>query len=197
MENDDIIENRIEDLPYYLKNIKNFLAPEIIDVCFALFKKFSKDNGQTILVKDFPNMMRLMNLNPTNKELNEMIELFKSEPNEDKTNMSFEEFVICVARKRRESDTIEELMACFRILDKDATGKIPEPTLRYYLCNMADRFENEEIDAFMKEATPFVEVINEVKFLNYKDFALFLKDLYQAPVVDPKAAKGGKNNKKK
>lgn len=189
MDDQEIPENKIQDLTFFLRNIKNFISQEIIDIASALFKKFSKEEGK-VPSKDLEVMLRLLDFNPTMLEVKEMINNFKS--SEDKDYITFEEFLICIARKKRDSDTIEELLACFRFLDKDATGKIPEPTLRYYLCNVAEKFENEEMDLFMKEATPFTEVINEVKYVKYNDFALFLKDLYQPPVVQPTKTKGGK-----
>ena len=142
-------------------------------------------------------MLRLMDLNPTNKEIKEMVNNFKPNNYIDDTVkfITYEEFLICIARKRRESDSVEELLSCFRFLDKDATGKIPEPTLRYYLCHKAEMFTDEEMDLFMKEATQFTEIINEVKFLNYPNHVLYLKDKYTPPEEVP--VKGGKGKGKK
>ena len=189
---DEVYINKIDELSFFLKNIKNFIQQEVIDVCFLLFKKFSKDeNFKTVHIKDLGVMLRLMELNPTNKEIEEMVNNLKS-PGEEKLLLSLEEFLICVARRSRESDTLEELTACFRYLDKEANGKIPEPTLRYYLCNLSDKFENEEMDTFMKEASQFCEIINEIKYVNYPNFVLYLKDQYKPPEEDPKGKNKGK-----
>jgi len=197
MEEDNTIQvNKIEELSFFLKNIKTFIHQEVIEVCILLFKKFSKDDNKTIQTKDLGTMLRLLDLNPSNKEINEMINSLKSSKDDIKESITIEEFLICVARKRRDSDTIEELLSCFRYLDKEATGKIPEPTLRYYLCNVSDRLENEEMDALIKEATQFTEIINEVKYIKYHDFALYLKDMYKPPEVDGGKGKGKGSGKK-
>lgn len=200
MEEENIQVNKVEELSFFLKNIKTFIHQEIIDVCLLLFKKFSKDDNKTVPTKDLGTMLRLLDLNPSSKEVNEMIYNLKSSHEDQKESMTIEEFLICVARKRRDSDTIEELLSCFRYLDKEATGKIAEPTLRYYLCNVSDRLENEEMDALMKEAVQFTEVVNEVKYVKYHDFALYLKDMYKPPEIDSKTGKGsgkGKGDGKK
>ena len=64
---------------------------------------------------------------------------------------------------------------------------------------MGDGLTDEEIDNFMKEAsTMFVTINNDVKFVKYADFALYLKDMYVPPEDDDpkKNKKGGKGGKK-
>ena len=83
MEEEQMVNN-IEELSFFLKNIKNFIPQEIIDVCLLLFKKFSKDENKTIPSKDLPIMLRLLELNPSNKEIKEMIDNFKTKPEESR-----------------------------------------------------------------------------------------------------------------
>lgn len=190
-----ILNSNFNQWTDYDKNLKNYIPLEIIDICKNLFNKFSK-NTEFIESKDLMNMLRLLDLNPSVNEIENMIKLLtvSSDPNEMKGNLNFHEFVVCVARKRRDSNTIQELISAFKLLDKDGTGKLPEPILRYHLCKKGEVFSNEEMDAFLKEANQynFLETINDVKYLNYAEFALYLKDLYvPKEEIDPKKTKRG------
>lgn len=194
---DNINNNNIDNMQsfsYFIKNILNYIPYEKIEVAKALFKKMSKDGGQTVLSSNLGTMLRLLELNPSNIEIQEILNSLKLNENEIKESLTFEELLVCIARKRRESDTFDELLSSFRMLDKNATGLIPEHTVRYYLQHYADSFSDEEMDAFFKEAnTYFMTEINEVKYLNYSDFALHLKGLY----TPPEPVKQGKDKKKK
>ncbi len=54
---------------------------------------------------------------------------------------------------------------------------------------------DEEMDNFMKEASSnFIIIQDDTKYIKYPDFALHLKDQYQAPVVEDK--KNTNKNKK-
>ena len=194
--NNNMNNNNIQSMSYFLKNILNYISYEVIEVAKALFKKFSKDGGQSVLSKDLGTMLRLLDTNPSNKEVEEMLNNLKSSPNEVKENVSFDELLVCLARKKRESDTLNELLSSFRILDKNATGLIPEHTVRYYLQHYADALSDEEMDAFFKEAnTYFMREINDVKYLYYNDFVLHMKGQYTPPEPIKPGGKGGKGGK--
>jgi calmodulin len=178
--------------------IKSYLKQELIDVAANLFKRFDKGKKNAVAIKDLGNMMRLLGYNPTEKEIKEMIAKL------DVAATGFftkEEFLACLARKERDSDTIQELVNAFRVFDADSNGKIEEKYMRYILCKMGSGLTDDEMDNLLKEATAmeFVEVINDVKFIKYENFALHLKGLYKPPDEDPKnkgkGAKGGKGAK--
>lgn len=185
--------SNFSQLSDFEKNIKNYLPLEILDICKALFNKISK-NSEFVDSAQLINMLRLLDLNPSKSEVTKMLKMLtvSSNPNEIKSTINFYEFVICVAKKRRESNTFQELLSAFKILDRDGTGKIAEPVLRFNLCRKGGEevFSNEEMDAFMKEAAQFIETIDDVNYLKYHDYGLFLKDLYNPPVVDKPKKKG-------
>jgi Ca2+-binding EF-hand superfamily protein len=141
--------------------------------------------------------------NPTEKELKEMISKLDLESTGYFTR---EAFLASLARKERDSDNIQEMMSAFKLFYKEGTGKIEEKYLRYILCKTGSGLTVDEMDNLIKEATAmeFVEIINEVKYIKYQNFALFLKGLYNPPDEDPKSkgkgaksGKGGKQNKGK
>lgn len=169
-------------------NIKNYIKQEMLDVINQLFKKFDKSESGFILSKDLGTMLRLLEFNPTDKEINNMLQTLDIK--EDK--LTKEEFLTCVARKSRDSDTIDEFLNAFKIFDTENKGVIEEKVLRYVLCKTGDCFTDEEMDLLMKEAIPFTIVMSDTKYIKYTEFAMFLKDLYKPPPVDD-----GKKKKKK
>lgn len=175
--------------------IKSYLKQELIDVAGNLFKKFDKGKKNAVAIKDLGNMMRLLGYNPTEKEIKEMI------ANLDIAATGYfnkESFLACLARKERDSDSIQELINAFRVFDREGNGKIEEKYMRYILCKMGSALNDDEMDNFIKEATAmeFVEIINDVKFIKYENFALHMKGLYKPPDEDPKnKGKGGKGAK--
>lgn len=172
--------------------LKTYIPQEHIDVMNLLFKKLDKEGKGEIDIGHLVTFLRLVDLNPTNSDINEMIETLNNDPNNPKTTISKDEIYACVAKKKRDPDTIDQLIESFKILDKKNEGLLSEHVIRYLLCNVGDAFANEEVDNFMKECLAFTETINDVKYLKYKDFALFLKDMYKPPPVDDPKGKGGR-----
>ena len=97
------------NLNYHMLNLKNYIKQERIDVCNQLWKKFDKGNTGFINEKDLGTMLRLLEYNPTERELIEMKEMLKSvDPQGDPEKISKEGFFSCVARKERDTDSKEE-----------------------------------------------------------------------------------------
>jgi calmodulin len=171
-------------------NIKSYIKQELIDLALQLFKKFDKGNKGYVEGKDLGAMLRLLEYNPTDRELKEMIAKLEDDPNNPKGIITKDGFLTCIAKKERDTDSIDELIQCFKIFDTEGKGLIEEKVLRYVLCKMGDGLTEDEMDNMIKEATPFIQVINDLKFIKYNEFALFLKDLYKPPPVeDPKKKK--------
>ena len=162
-------------------NIKNYLKQEFIDLIILTFKKFDKEGKGVINTKELGMILQLLGYNPTRRELNEMIDFLEEDPNNPKGLMTKEGLIACVARKSRDSDTIDDLIESFKIFDKDNKGLIEEKYIRYIMCKTGDALADDEIDMFMKESIPFQVIQNETKFIKYVEFAMYMKDLYKPP----------------
>ena len=130
--------------------------------------------------------------------MKEMINLLEEDPTNPKEVVTKEGLLACMARLMRDSDTIEELLACFKLFDKENKGHLSEPVFRYILSNLGDKFSDEEMDLTMKDVNQFVEVIAEIKYIDYVEYAKYLKDLEFKPKPKPEDnAKGKAATKKK
>jgi len=79
---------------------------------FALFDK--NDDG-TIDTKELKTTMKALGINPTDKEIQDMIK----EVDQDSTGyVTFPEFISLMVRRLSPSDNEEELMMAFRVFDR-------------------------------------------------------------------------------
>ncbi len=173
--------------------IKSYLKQEKIDVALTLYKKYDKGAKNAVLYKDIAIIVRLLDYNPTDRELKEMYELL--DPTATGT-ITKDGLLTILARKARDSDTMEELLAAFRVFDTNNSGKIEEKFLRYVLCKMGSGLTDEEMDLLLKEATlnEMVEDVDDTKYLKYLEFSEMLKPPKYDPTkpVDGKPGKPGK-----
>ena len=56
--------------------------------------------------------------------------------------------------KLKETDTMEDLLAELKKLDKDGDDRIPTPELKQYMKNMGNKMNDEEVEAFLDFADP-------------------------------------------
>ncbi|XP_020916584.1 calmodulin-like, partial [Exaiptasia diaphana] len=96
-----------------------FGAYELTEEQIAEFKEafslFDKDGDGTITNTELGTVMRSLGQNPTEAELQDMINEVDIDGN---GLIDFPEFLHMMARKIKESDTEEEIREAFRVFDK-------------------------------------------------------------------------------
>lgn len=126
------------------------------------FSLYDKTGSGKIPIKKFADLIRSLNYNPTNLELEEMI---KAIDPESTGLFDFPDFLALVAQKPKVMNPEEELLEAFRILDRDKTGFIRTKELRHVVSHMGEVFNEEETEAICREADP-----NDTKDIRYADF---------------------------
>src|SRR5690349_4109836 len=99
-----LLKNKKMQLSHQSYDIKSYIKQEIVDVALALFKRFDKGAKGYVESKDLGNMLRLLDFNPTDRELREMVDKLEDDPNNPKGQITKEGFLVCVARKARDTD---------------------------------------------------------------------------------------------
>ena len=92
-----------------------------------------------------------MNFNPTQKQLRSYAEEF------DPTHKGIITRKACtriVDRRMKDPDTYEELLEALKIFDKDKTGRIPVPEMRYIMSRLGDTMDEETVDEMIYELDP-------------------------------------------
>ncbi|KAM5350957.1 hypothetical protein ACJ41O_003680 [Fusarium nematophilum] len=134
------------------------LTKEEID---SIRHAFSLFVGQITTV-EIGNVMRSLGQNPTETELQDMV----NDVDQDKSgSIDFDEFLVLMAKKRKEVDNEQELLAAFKVFDRDGTGTISAEELRHVMNSIGEEFTQEEIDDMMKEADQ-----NGDGTIDYKEF---------------------------
>merc|ERR1711886_18395 len=82
---------------------------------------FDKDGDGTITTKELGTVMRSLGQNPTEAELQDMINEVDADGN---GTIDFPEFLSLMARKMKDTDTEEELIEAFKVFDRDGNGQI-------------------------------------------------------------------------
>jgi calmodulin len=126
------------------------------------FEMFDKDKDGTITTKELANVMRSLNHDPTEDELNEMIAEVDLDGNGE---IDFEEFVTLMNRRSKETDTEEEVLNAFKVFDKEGNGLISVTELRHIMITLGDQLNEDEVDELLREADSDGD-----GFINYEEF---------------------------
>ncbi|KAM3326619.1 calmodulin-like protein 8 [Capsicum chacoense] len=113
------------------------------------FNLFDKDGDGCISVEELATVIRSLDQNPTEEELQEMINEVDVDGN---GTIEFTEFLNLMAKKIKEIDAEEELKEAFKVFDKDQNGYISATELRHVMINLGEKLTDEEVEQMIREA---------------------------------------------
>ena len=117
--------------------------------CAWQWSVFDKDGDGTITTKELGTVMRSLGQNPTEAELQDMINEVDADGN---GTIDFPEFLTMMARKMKDTDSEEEIKEAFKVFDKDGNGFISAAELRHVMTNLGEKLTDEEVDEMIREA---------------------------------------------
>ena len=91
------------------------------------------DGDGTITTRELGTVMRSLGQNPTEAELQDMINEVDADGN---GTIDFPEFLTMMARKMKDTDSEEEIKEAFKVFDKDGNGYISAAELRHVMTNL-------------------------------------------------------------
>ncbi|OWM73574.1 hypothetical protein CDL15_Pgr026673 [Punica granatum] len=142
------------------------MADQLTDDQISEFKEafslFDKDGDGSITTKELGTVMRSLGQNPTEAELQDMINEVDADGN---GTIDFPEFLNLMARKMKDTDSEEELKEAFRVFDKDQNGFISAAELRHVMTNLGEKLTDEEVDEMIREAD-----VDGDGQINYEEF---------------------------
>uniref|UniRef100_A0A8C9H6U7 EF-hand calcium-binding domain-containing protein 11 n=1 Tax=Piliocolobus tephrosceles TaxID=591936 RepID=A0A8C9H6U7_9PRIM len=164
------------------------MADQLTEEQIAEFKEafslFDKDGDGTITTKELGTVMRSLGQNPTEAELQDMINEVDADAVDDRPltadfhfptpkrntyfgngTIDFPEFLTMMARKMKDTDSEEEIREAFRVFDKDGNGYISAAELRHVMTNLGEKLTDEEVDEMIREAD-----IDGDGQVNYEEF---------------------------
>merc|ERR1712008_301975 len=120
----------------------------------------------TITTKELGTVMRSLGQNPTEAELQDMINEVDADGN---GTIDFPEFLTMMARKMKDTDSEEEIREAFRVSDKDGNGFISAAELSHVMTNLGEKLTDEEVDEMIREAD-----IDGDGQVNYEEFVTMM-----------------------
>ncbi|XP_064622189.1 uncharacterized protein LOC135484541 [Lineus longissimus] len=114
------------------------------------FNQFDKDGDNTISVEELGYVIRAMGQNPTEKEIQKMMDAADL----DKSGrIEFNEFVELMAEVPVSEDPEEDLLEAFRVFDKDGNGFVTAEEFKATMTEMGDmKMSMQDVEDFIREA---------------------------------------------
>ncbi|GAA0139183.1 calmodulin-related [Lithospermum erythrorhizon] len=113
------------------------------------FSLFDKDGDGCITVDELATVIRSLDQNPSEEELQDM---FAEVDADGSGTIEFTEFLALMAKKIKETDVEEELKEAFKVFDKDQNGYISASELRHVMINLGEKLTDEEVEQMIREA---------------------------------------------
>ena len=124
------------------------LSEEHISEFKEAFSLFDKEGDGTISTKDLGTVMCSLGRNPTEAELQDMIEEFY----DGSGTIDFPEFLTIMTRKIGDADSEEEIKEAFKVFDKDGNGFISSAELRHVMVHLGGKLADTKVEEMIREA---------------------------------------------
>ena len=142
------------------------LTPEQIDQCKRLFDIFDINKDRTISSKELGKVLRSLNLNPSQADLENMI---KKTDQSGSGRIEFQDFLKLYAEKIKETITKEDVCRYFAMFDRNGDGLIDPKEFKRVMTTMGEPLTNEEVEFIISEADKDLN-----GYIDYNEFSEML-----------------------
>ncbi len=133
-----------------------------------ILTQLTREGEHAILAEDFPTVLRALDQDPTDKEIEEYLATYAKYDQNNKHTIDHAAIHEIVEKRMRDPDTEEALLDAFnKLLDKD--GKLSNAEFIHYMITRGDPLDEEIVKSYIQYADQdkdgYVEVENFVKLL--------------------------------
>ncbi|KAL3417991.1 calmodulin [Phlyctema vagabunda] len=130
------------------------------------FELFDTNGDGTISVKELSSVMKSLGQNPSDAEIEDMI----NEVDHDRNGtIDFEEFVKMMTAPTKDVDFEAEMKSAFKVFDHDGSGTISSQEIRRVMTSFGENLTEEELDSMLKEVDK-----NGDGSIDYEEFVHFI-----------------------
>jgi calmodulin len=135
-----------------------------------VFSTFDLNDDGKISVHELGKALRRIGLNPTNKEVQEMVHSVDLDAS---GTLDFNEFLLLIATVEwpSQDNSVLEIENAFKHFDTDGNGTISKNELKHMMTTLGEILGEEEVDFFMDLADT-----NKDGVIDYTEFAKLLSD---------------------
>lgn len=131
------------------------------------FQAFDKDGNGYITTKELKSLMRCLGCNPTDSEVQQIINEVDADGN---GKIDFPEFVQLMEKMTKPKDEENAALDAFRVFDPEGRGYIPSTILREILQKSLDQVPQSEVFDLLDHSG-----LQEDKLISFEDFARMVK----------------------
>jgi len=143
----------------YAMSEEQALTEEQIAGFKEAFILVDRDGDGMILPSELGQCFRMCAMNPTEAELNDMLQEIEAE------QIEFPEVCTFLSRKVKDGEMDEEFKEAFRVFDKDGNGFTSAAELRHIMTHLGEKMTDDEVD----EMLGYIEIDGDGQ-INYEEY---------------------------
>lgn len=113
------------------------------------FNIFDRDGSGTITSKELAIAMRSLGQNPSEDQLEKIMQEVDVDGNGE---LDFEEFIEFMCRTKKVETSYDAIREAFKVFDKEGKGSIPREEFRHIMTTLGERLTDEEVDEMLDDA---------------------------------------------
>ena len=114
-----------------------------------IFDLFDKSQRGQVATSELGNLVRALNINPTETEIQEMKE--KVDPKQS-GSFSCQDIEKVVRERGKDKETLQDLVDALKVFDSDHDGKITVRDFKHAMMHMGERMNEREIDEIVGDS---------------------------------------------
>ena len=125
---------------------------------------FDKNSDGFVHTHELGTLVRAINLNPSNNEVQDMIK--KIDPN-GTGQFNLKQLEQLIRERPKDTETLNDVKEALNVFDTDHDGLITVDEFKFAMTNMGEQMDENEVREILEDTN----LVNEGKYIQIEDFA--------------------------